>query len=322
MPVSKDDLIKYVKELGLPEDQEKNLLDVLSANEKAATQFVGQRLRHDDYTRKTQELAAQRKTLEEQTGQQVAQYAQQLAEAQDKINKIMADLEQAKISEATANARLMRVKETYLLSDEDIPALDVRNPAGTKTDGGQIDLDKKLEEFGRKILSTLREDLSALPRVAALQSDIMLQHQELTGKRLTRDEMNELLSVAEKERVPLETAWERRYDIPKLRMEREIERRVKEELERAEAERRRKASEEALSGVRRSPEEILGKPLSPVLGRTFGADAKPKDPADSGPADKSARPRLSGAERAAAKFLERRSQGIPLGAPDTSAASA
>jgi hypothetical protein len=327
MAIAKEQLVQYVGELGLPQEQTDAMISTLMANEKAATQFVGQRLRHDDYTKKTQELSGHRQSIEQQAVAQIQEYAKELQAAEQRIASIMGDFEKEKISAATANARLQRVKETYKLSDEDIPAVEgVAKPAGTGADpasrNGGIDIDARLGVFKKELISELRRDMMAMPRITAIQTDIAEEHKELTGKRLTRAEMNDLLQHAEKNQIRLEDAWKDKYKIDDLRLTKrdaDLEKTLREKWD---AERKAKNSEDALAGVRRTSDS---QPSihSPVIGRKYldhSDPARPATPAaDKSPAQQPPQPsgpRPSGAERAAAKFLERRANGIPLGAPE------
>lgn len=315
MSVTKEQLAQYVAELGLPQEQTDAMVTTLLGNQTAATQFVGQRLRHEDYTKKTQDLSSHKQQLEQAATTQVTAYAQQLSQANTRISDIMKDLEAKDISAATANARLRSVKEKFNLSDEDIPALEVAKPAGSAPAiGTGVDIDAKLKEFKTALVTEMRNELLAMPRVTAIQADIMLDHQELTGKRLTRAEQTELLSEAQKENISLESAWERKYKIADIRMEKRVESEVKTRMDKAEADRRQKASEEAIAGVRKGVDPTYTA-QSPVLGKKF-VDV---------PADKTTQSmpvpevRSSGAERAAAKFLERRANGVPMGTSQPSA---
>jgi hypothetical protein len=319
MPVSKEELAQYVTELGLPQDQTDSLVTTLMGNEKAATQFVGQRMRHSDYTKKTQDLASQRTEIERNATAQITEYATQLSTAQNRINAIMADMEKEQISAATANARLRKVKETYNLTDADIPAIEgVAKPAGTADpDKGPVDLDKRLGAFRDDLLKTIRADLFAMPRITAIQSDIAAEHLELTGKRLSRTEMNDLLTKAEKDKVRLEDAWKDQYKVDDLRQTKRDDENKKKWQSEWETEHRKRVSDDAIAGVRRV-DPTQDSMNSPILRKKFDVHSDPVSSPDKSnqPSHTPSQsgPRPTGAERAAAKFLERRANGIPIGA--------
>lgn len=310
MPVTKEQLAQYVAELGLPQEQTDSLITTLTGNQAAATQFVGQRLRHEDYTKKTQDLSAHKTQLEQAATTQITQYAQQLSNANGRIAEIMKDLEAKDISATTANARLRSVKEKFNLSDDDIPALEVAKPAGSGTPipGGGVDIDAKLTEFKAALVKEMRNELLTMPRITAIQSDISLDHQELTGKRLTRVEMNDLLTEAQKNNRTLEQEWEQKYGISDIRMNKRVEAEVKTRMDTAEAARKQKASDEALAGVRKGVDPTYT-PASPVLGKKYGESTQTQQPQQTPPPEQ----RLSGSERAASAFLKRRAEGIPMG---------
>lgn len=326
-----------IDEWGLEGADKETVAKILLANERAATQFVGQRERHDDYTKKTQGLTTQQKELERKANEQITLYAQQLAEADKKVKKILADFEQESISRTTAEARLRGVKERYNLSDEDIP--DVKAPTKrdpNPSDGAGIDIDAKLKEFESNFLKRLMPDLIALPRVSAILNEIDARHMELTGKRLTLNERNELMDMAQDPKnvddegrpVNLMTAWQTKYDIKKIEKDREFEGRLKEERTKWDDEQKRKRSEDAMRGVRTDADAQSYKQHSPVLreykthdeaaNRSFNnrrEGDKPPEKKQSISDDNTRQggPKLSGAERAAQRFMERRAAGIPLG---------
>lgn len=333
MPVTKEQIEQVVSEIGLSETSQKALVEELLADQNKAAQFIGQRLRHSDYTQKTQQLSNEKKQLETQAREAIQQYANQLALAQTKIDEIVNSYEQEKISAATANARLQSVKTKYNLTDEDVPSVTNSNgvtPAANATpQGGSIDLDRRLEEFENKLINRLLPELAALPRINAIQNDIYAQHRTLTGKDLTRQEMFELMEISKEsgkkgQPLSIESAWEQKYNIPKIRVDQQVEAEVKKRLDEAEAKRKQEESERALTGARQTingGQQQSQSILSPVLKRQFQQNPDPAN--GSGQADKSTPapgPKQTGAERAALKYLSRRQQGIPLGAPESATA--
>lgn len=314
MPVDKAAINKYLDELGLSPEARTAVLGDFEKNETAATQFVGQRLRFDDYTRKRQEekaeLERQRAEIETRAATSVQSYAEQLTAAQEKMNKIVADLEAKEISSATANARLQAVKTKYNLDDDDIPTITppVRSETPVVTPPA-ADIDKKLEEMRLRIV----REMTFLPDVTAAQMEIQSQHQELTGKRMTQKEMVEMVDEVRKNGGSLLNVWKTKYDIDNIAKEREFTERLKKHDEEQEALRRQKASEDAIAGIRGdSSKDSL---VNPMLNRKFkthteGVESTPP------PATRSGMDNMSGAERAAIKFAERRNRGLPIGSPE------
>lgn len=330
-------ITSLIDELGLEGADKDYFTNVLTKNEKAATQFAGQRERHDAFTRRTQELSTKEKDLSARANAAIAEYAQQLQAADNKVRQIMADFEKETISRATAEARLQKVKTTYNLSDEDIPAVDPTSNAGngnrgSRTSGtgqgsdGGIDIKSVLADFKKQLLAELGPELAAFPRVAAIQNEILAQHQELTGKRMTRAQMEELMKISQAADGPnLMTAWRQKYDIDTIEKTKEREGWAKEERKKWDDELKAKNSEEALRGVRNTTEGTV-KAHSPVIGRKFNTHDEPANrTVETKPTQQNTQvtqpandrgPKLSGAERAAARFIERRNNGIPMGAPD------
>lgn len=328
MPIDEKELLRYVDELGLSDAVKAQVLQELKADEKRATQFVGQRLRQDDYTKKTTDLAQQRKDLETtaQTAvsQAVQEYAGKLQGAEEKANKILKDLENERITRNTAEQRLLRLKEQYQLSDDDIPPLNAGG--GNPQPRVEIDLDTKLGEFETRVTKQIKEtlvkelmpELMAFPRISAIQGDIIAEHLALTGKRLTAADMAKLTELAPKV-GGLQKAWEQEYGIADIRMQNHDKELTAKNRQTWEDEQKAKASEAALATVAHVGQD--GKPLStsPVLrpyqNRDGDSPLEPGKAAGNGNQNGGhGEPKLSGAERAAVKWVEKANKGL-IGKP-------
>lgn len=318
----KDTLLGYVKELGLSDALAANLVQELEADEARATTFVGQRLRQSDYTRKTQELADGRRQLEAAVSSQVQDYANQLNEAQTKISKVLKDLEDEKISRTQAETRLQTLASKYEIPKEDLADIvrdnqnePPRQNGSTPTLEAISDLIAKREEA---LIKRLMPDLMSYPQISNIQAEIRDQHYELTGKRLSMKEMQDIMADAGKENSGgLIKVWEDKFEIPKIRMDRHdkevTERAIREHDEAL----KRKASEDAIASVHNTD---TSRPMStsPVFRKyddrsTDGNVNGHKNGKGNGNGAEHAEPKLSGAERGAMKWVERRNQGIPLG---------
>lgn len=325
MPIDKAQLESYLNELGFTDTVRSSVLAELESKPDAATRFVGQRLRHDDYTRKTQELTQNKQTLETQMGQQIAGYTTELQAANAKIAKIAKDFEDERISRTTAEARLQKVKTTYDLSDDDIPPV---TDLVSKPSEPAIDINKVLGEFKTSLMNDIRKDLAAMPNVTATQFDIAAQHQELFGKRMTREEQSELVTLAQKNGTNLQTAWEQKHGVADVRTTKLVESSVAAARTKWEDEQKIANSNAAMSSItsQRESQSFIGaggKSQSPVLGRQYAApgedgtgtgtgvaDTQKPGPGTGSVADKSTNaPKLSGAERAAAKWIEKANAG-------------
>lgn len=321
MAIDKAKLTAYIEELGLGDAARTAVLAELEADESKANKFVGQRLRHDDYTKKTQELSTTKQTLEQQVAQQLSGYAQELTTANEKIANIAKDLENERISKSTAEARLMKVKTTYGLSDEDIPTVQQMQQQPPTAAAPAIDKAALMEELRQTLLKEFRTDLQAMPGVTATQFDIAAQHQELFGKRMSKDEMSALTEIAQKNRTNLQTAWEMTHDVPKVRTSKLVETEIANARQKWEDERRAAADAAALSSVTSQRDQPSFTNASSVLGRKYETHVDPTTPSDparavqpSSPVPTQTGQRLSGAERAAAAWITKAQNGL-IGKP-------
>ena len=316
-------LLSYIDELGFSDALKANLLQELEADESRANNFVGQRLRQSDYTKKTTELADQRKALQTSVTGQVQEYAQKLQEADTRVANILKDLETEKISRATAETRLQRVKQQYEIPDEDIKAIVAENQPqpGQRQNATGLTEEKLAEILAKRedeLVKKLMPELMSFPRISAIQQEIRDQHYELTGKRLTAKDMEEMMNEAPKT-GGLVNAWETKFGIGGIRQERHDKEVSDKAVSKFQEEQKRKASEDAISSIHN---QDSSKPIStsPVMRQYQDRSKDEAAPAANGDG-KAAERRLSGAERAAVKWTERRNQGIGLGkeAPATKA---
>lgn len=313
-------LLAYVEELGLSDALKANVMQELEADESRATNFVGQRLRHSDYTKKTQELASQRQTLEQAVSGQVKEYAQKLQEADQKVANILKDLEGERINRATAEMKLKRVAEQYEIHDDDLKSIIASNnepPVNRNAPPAGLTEEKLLEILAKReteLVNKLMPELMSFPQISAIQQEIRDTHYELTGKRLSAAEMTELMKEAPKA-GGLIKAWEEKHGIAGIRQERHDKEVTAKAIEAYKTEEMRKASEAAIATVH-NQDGIRPLSTSPVLREYRNRAEEPA--AGNGGGNNNGKgsepqPRMSGAERAATKWVERRNQGIGLG---------
>lgn len=314
-----------IEELGLEGPDKEYFSKVLTTNERAATAFVGQRHRHDDYTKKTQDLSEREKTISKKANDAIGQYAAQLQAADTKIRDIMNKFETESISRATAEARLLKVKETYNLSDDDIPA--VTTPAKVTSDDKGLSAESiktMLKEFKSEFMREIAPELMAFPQVSAIQQEIYRRHRELTGKDMNLAEMKDLMKTSQSENGPnLMQAWREKHGIDKLEKDREHADLKKQwQVERDDEDKKRR-SEEAMRGVKATVDGEV-KTFSPVIGRKYETHNEPAERQQTeqrpqtqtqqqAPQPQASGPKMTGAERAAQKYIERRQAGIPMG---------
>lgn len=326
MPVDQAVLKAAIEEASAGDAEIASLLaEKFAKNDNAAVAFVGGFMRNKDYTTKTQAVAGEKKKYEEQ----IALYQQNLEAAETDKTKILKDLANQKVTVAQANARLQAVKETYQLGDDDIPPMgdliDTRKSG--KVHDSTADLDERFANFEKKfedkITKTLLPELAGMTNLDIVWDDIRGEHRELTGKRLSIKEQQDILKTARESNRSLADVWEEKFGIGDARKKVEREAIVKEERAKWEAELTARRSQEAMEGIRPGAQDETGLRLSPVLHKQFAergteiVEAKPGEhtrvPVKMPSADQ--RESLTGAERAAKAFLERRAAGIPMGAP-------
>lgn len=328
MAIDQATLDQYITEVA-GDDQElaNTLRDRLKTNEKAANNFVGGFLRNADYTKKTQAIAQQKQQFE----QLQSDYESRLTQADSEKDKIMRDLATERISASKAQALLKTVKEAYGLSEDDLPGIeDIRETART----GRVvdttpDLDQRLGEFKKSIMSeitnSLIPEISGLAILGPIWNEIGYEHEKLFGKRLTKKEQGEILEQARKDSRSLESVWQEKYNVADKRLEfRDNENKTKWRRE-WEDEQAKLNQEIALKGVRPEANEFaLQDRQSPIFKRDFtpkvdhdaNGDGQQQQQQTStrALATDAQRERMSGADRAAAKWIERSRSG-QLGKP-------
>ncbi|HEV8525225.1 MAG TPA: hypothetical protein VGQ71_12050 [Terriglobales bacterium] len=331
MPVDRDVLKASIHEAVGGDTELAALLEQkLAANDNLAATFTGGFLRNRDYTAKTQALADERRTLEGQ----VEQYRTQLESVEGEKSKVLRDLAQHKVSVAQAHARLKHLKDTYALSDDDVPGfadlIDTTRSGKPVDSSSSVDIDQKLNAFEKKITTYLEQklvpELGGMAQLDIVWSDIRDEHRELTGKRLSAKEQQELFSEADRRSragrpVSLKALWEEKYEVPGLRQKHHDGELIKTERAKWEAEQQARLSEAAMAGIRPTTADQQGLRTSQIFNHKFKVheEAAPATTAADGKRvtqSASERISLSGAERAGKRFVERRAQGVPMGAPD------
>jgi hypothetical protein len=327
MPIDKAALDRYITDVaGDNQELATTLREKLGTNEDAATRFLGGFMRNGDYTKKTQELATQRQQLE--TLEQ--DYQQRLTQAETDKNKIMQDLANERISASRAEVLLKTVKEAYGLTDADLPGLsDLKKTEKTgEIHDSTAALDERFRAFEENLMKRISgaviPEVTGIARLIPIYNGMLDEHQHLFGKKLTETEQNEILQEASQKGVSVKSVWQDRYGVPERRLEVRDEANKSKWRQEWDDDLRKKHQEEALAGVRPgSDESYLRDRQSPIFKRSFAPkeDQQPNDGGNgaqntppSGQKTDAQRERLSGAERAAAIFMERSRNG-QLGQP-------
>lgn len=336
MPIDREELRARIHEAsGGDAELAKFLEEKYLANDAAATAFIAGFMRNKDYTAKTQQLATDRGLLDqERRGYegQVQQYRTLLEQAETEKTGIMRQLAAREVTVAEAQARLKHLKQAYNLSDEDVP--NIPDQIQTFQKGKVVDhstdlanLDERFNAFEKKMTTYITErlvpELGGMAQLDIVWNDIRDEHRELTGKRLTAKEQQELLNEADRrgragKPISLKLLWEEKYDAPSMRTKKHDDDLTKELRAKWDAEQTARLSEEALAGTRPGTPQV-GLRTSQVFDHKFKVH-ETTDPA-AAPAQRETssateRQALSGADRATKRYLERRNAGIPLGGPD------
>jgi hypothetical protein len=305
-------------------------------NEAAAVKFVGGFMRQGDYTKKSQELAAQRTQYEGQSTR-LAQLETALTAAEVEKNKILKDLATHRVSTAKARELMTILQDKYQLTDDDLPGMSdliATAKAGKPVDNTD-DLDARLAaikgewmaEAEKKFSGAMIPELSSMAIMPVVWQEIQREHQDLTGKPLTAAECEGILKDAKDKKMSLRGAWESKFEVggdSGLRMTKRDERLKQSWQQDREKDDAAKLSAAALDQVTPRPVD-LG--TGPNISRAFKTRFKsfemdPNKPAEApaaGAPSVTVQPgqhvrqqsgaRIPASQRAAAKFIERQAGG-------------
>jgi hypothetical protein len=335
MPVDKQLLESCIGEAaGDDKEMTDFLRDRYTKNDALAVKFVGGFTRTADYTRKSQELAEERKKV---TGQstdltrQLEDSRRALVAAETEKNKILGEVAGHRMTVGKAKELFKFLQEKYALTDEDIPGMsdlidtaksgkpvDTTDPIADRFAQFKSELMKEME---KKFVDSMKPELGAMANLPLIWNDINREHEELTGKRMNLSEQQEILKIAREGNQSLRHAWEDKYQISGddgLRMKKRDENLKsswEKEREAAEADRRSKQALEVVTPAQRDLGNGPGisaafktrfktfetDPDKPAVSRSDGLPTLKVEPGqhvrqagDRGP---------SGAQRAAAKYL-------------------
>jgi hypothetical protein len=312
-------------------------------NDALAAKFVGGFTRTSDYTQKSQALAAERRTFESQAGQ-IDSIRKALEAAEAEKNSILRELAGHRVSTAKARELMKVLQEKYQLTDEDLPGMSdlIETAKKGKPVDTTDDLDTRLASFETSLMKKMEErfvgamtpELGSLANLPLIWNEINREHEELTGKRLTFAEQQEILKAAQAGtdssmgKGSIYGIWQDKYQIAGdtgLRMAKRDERLKASWASERDAADAAKRSAAALEVVTPTQADLGAGPgislaFKTKLGPRFETDpSKPAQGAGDGVPSLNVQPgqhvRQSGdrgpsaAQRAAAKFLEQRSGG-------------
>jgi len=308
----------------------------LGANDALAAKFVAGFMRNADYTRKTQELADQRKQFEGQTGQLDA-LRKALEAAETEKTNILKELAGHRIGTAKARELMKLLQEKYQLTDEDLPGMSdlIETSKKGKPVDTTEDVDSRIKaavaeaetRMEKKFAGAMIPEIGAMAVMPRVWGAIEREHRELTGKDLSDDEAAAILRDARDNNKSLKQAWEDKFSIggnDGLRMKKRDERLKSDwekEREAAEADKRSKAALEVVTPTQ--ADLGSGPGISPAFKtkfRTFEMDPnKPAAPVGDGVPTLKVEPGQhvrqagdrgpTGAQRAAARYIKETQEG-------------
>jgi hypothetical protein len=339
MPVDKKMLEQCIAEVTVGDPEMSAFLtERYSKNDAAAAAFVGGFMRNSDYTKKTTELAGQRQQFEQQSTQ-LESLRDALEAAEKEKGTILRELAGQRISTAKASELMKMLQEKYQLTDDDLPGMSdlIQTRKSGKVVDSTEDLDTRLNEFKTaimkemetKFVGVMTPELSGMAKIPLIWDEISREHEELTGKRLTFAEKQELYDLAAKGtdstrgKGSIYGIWEDKYNVggnDGLRVQKRDEAKRAEwaaERDRSDAE---KLQRQALEVITPAQKELgNGAGISPAFKTKFQTyEMDPNKPAvtsATGNPDIKVMPgqhirqdsgsRIPAAQRAATKFLER-----------------
>lgn len=293
------------------------LAGILSKNPNAADRAVKGYMMQADYTKKTQQLAADRERA-----------ASELNELNKQLSKALKDLEAGKISNATYRSRLESISEEYGIDVKDV--LEAQ-PQQQQTQQQQTanDPNKTLEER----LKRAEQNYFTGPEITALMMDAQNEYIDLFGS-LKGFKASDVLKYARENNIALrgnaETgttgAFERLYKTSDRLMEKRVEAEVNKRLEAARAEDQKKL-DAALSGRSNGSQQDAWHQGSPVLKddyrRSKGTTEETQQQQQQAPPSQrrsaAEQEMQGGGNRFAKAFIERRAKGLGLGQQEKAA---
>jgi hypothetical protein len=338
--------------------EEVQSLGKILGNDKVKPKLRDQFLMRRDYSRKTQEIAEQRRQNERQIEDILSErteLAAWKAKTDGQLNKAYADLDAARMTTAQFRTRINTIAEQNGLDPTELlqgiesataaTTTAARDAAATNS-GGNGGGNGAASFDPTKFVSAddYNRSLRQLPLIDAQVNDIFDEHQELTGKPLKMEytdssgkrwtgRMALLVKVTEHNNRPGNKAmsvrdmYETDFNIPAVRQEQLREAIRKEERDKLDTEYKTKLSEQMLAGgtpgrttpLADRPKSVLfdekRDQRTPAERDTAAASGNNGDNgrSNSEPPPSSAATRDSRWQRAASRYVERRSQGIPLG---------
>ena len=258
MPTTQEDFdlkswLDEIKKEGSLSDQQYAALEEILKAEKPSAYLKRSVSNHKDWTRKTQELAEQRKATEAQLAE-IAQEKETLVTWRDgvqaQLDQAWADLQNANMTAAKYKSTVETIAKRYGLDPKDLAGgelpLDAQPTKGTPAK--EVDVSKFLT--ATDLDERLKKTQTFGSLLQAQIYDLAQEHQALFGKPLPK--ATELVQEALKAGKSLEDYWADKYKVGERRNEVLREQIRREEHEKVDSELRAKYSEQVLEGGQRA----------------------------------------------------------------------
>ena len=339
-------------ENSLSQEQVQSLGTILGTD-KVKSKLRDQVLMRRDYSRKTQELADQRRQVDTDVQNilsERAELAQWKQGLDGKLTKAYADLESFRTTDAQFRARIQTIAEQSGLDPTELmqglpaaaaatgaaAAAAASNGGGASNGAGAVDLTKfvPIDDFNRFARQS--------PLLYAEVEDIFAEHQELTGKPLKMEYTDSsgkkyrgrtalLVKASEHNSRPgnkpmsVRDLWETDFNIPQVRQEQLRDSIRTEERGKLDAEYKTKLSEQMLNGgtpgrttpLADRPKSVLfddkRDQRTPAEKDAAAAASSGDNGRASDPPPSSAANREERWQKAASHYVERRAAGIKMG---------
>jgi len=205
-----------IKEGVIASTERDNYLTSLAGDDAKAQRFANMLLMGNDYTRKTQDLAAQRRELEAERQRQANELANRQRSLEDWERTARAELEQARALQSSVPGMAAKVaayeqalRDYNLLDQVNVPAVPTTShtPGETMTTTSNPTPTQPAGDWLKRDEAT-----DYLRQILELQGESMLiaaRHQTLFGKPIDRNIVAESLRA----NVPLDQYWRTLYNV-------------------------------------------------------------------------------------------------------------
>ena len=224
MPV---DLNKWIADLEIPADQRQVVLDAIGkGGEKTLKHIEEGILRQEDYSRKQNELAAEKTRLENEykaKNGEVETFKGELVTwksgSEKKLQDAVSAREKTEQALAKVNEKIRSLATQYGIPDEEVKSLTSEIP--NREDGNQRRTEELGRDFNGKFVSKEEFDSTArnVVKIPAILLGIQNEHLRLFGATGVELDPLQLIEDAEKNKRTLRQEWETKFNVSARREE-------------------------------------------------------------------------------------------------------